>query len=83
MTNEEMQNIIAFMIQRQEIFSANLERLEANQEWLQASQERTQAQIESLATIVGQIGEAQMQTQSDLSLLSKIVTGLVERNGQK
>jgi hypothetical protein len=82
MTNEEMQNIIEFMIQRQEVFSANLERLEANQERLQASQERTQAQIAGLATIVGQIAEAQMQTQNDLSLLSKIVTGLVERNGQ-
>jgi chromosome segregation ATPase len=88
MTNEEMQNIIEFMIQRQEVFSANLDklsanlgRLEANQEQLQASQERTQAQLDGLATIVGRIGEAVEQTQGDLSLLSRIVTALVERNG--
>jgi hypothetical protein len=89
MTNEEMQHIIEFMIQRQEVFSANLERLEAyqerlqvNHERLQANQERTQAQLDGLATIVGHIAAAQMQTQNDLSLLSKIVTGLIERNGQ-
>jgi hypothetical protein len=93
MTNEEMQNIIEFMIQRQEVFSANLERLEAYQERLQANQERTQAQLDGLATIVEAIGEAQLrteeavrQTQNDLSHLSKIVTGVVElvtkdRNG--
>jgi hypothetical protein len=74
------------MIQRQEVFSANLERLEANQA-------RTQAQVDGLATIVEAIGEAQLrteeamrQTQSDLSHLSRIVTGIVElvtkdRNG--
>jgi hypothetical protein len=30
MTNEEMQNIIEFMIQRQEAFTANMERFDAN-----------------------------------------------------
>jgi hypothetical protein len=82
MTNEEMQHIIEFMIQRQEAFAASLERVEANHE-------RLQTQVQGLAMIVGQIGEAQLrteeavrQTQNDLSHLSKIVTGLVERNGQ-
>ena len=71
MTNEEMQNIIEFMIQRQEIFDANLGRLAANQEQLQV-------QVQGLATIVGQLAQAQTQTQNDLSHLTKIVTGLVE-----
>ncbi len=83
MTNEEMQNIIEFMIQRQEVFSTNLERLEANQERLQATQERTQVQVDGLAKIVGQIGEAQLRTQDELSHLIKIVTGLVERDNGK
>ncbi len=88
MTNEEMQHIIEFMIQRQETFAGNLDRLEANQARLQINQERLQTQVQGLATIVGEIGAAQLrteeavrQTQSDLSHLSKIVTLLVERNG--
>lgn len=95
MTNEEMQQIIEFMIQRQETFASNMDRLEANQERMQAGQERMQAsqeqmqahletlqiQVSGLATIIGEIGAAQIRTQNDLSQLSKIVTLLVERNG--
>ncbi|HYY43136.1 MAG TPA: hypothetical protein VE775_10420, partial [Pyrinomonadaceae bacterium] len=86
MTNDEMQNIIDFMIQRQEIFSANMERLEANQERLgvnlervQVNQERTQAQVDGLATAVGHVIEVQARVQDDISHLVKIVTTLVER----
>ena len=95
MTNEEMQNIIEFMIRRQEVFSTNMERLEANQGRLQANQERLQANLEGLqaemrglAAIVGRIGEAQIETHNDVSNLAKIVNGLVqlvvkERNGDE
>lgn|GEM_PF-4129617 len=81
MTNDEMRNIMEVMLQRQETFAADMEQLKARQEQLQAHQERTQAQVDGLAAIVGQIGEAMRQTQTDLSHLSKIVTALVERNG--
>ena len=79
MTNEEIQKYLEFMMQRQEVFTEHLQRLEENQEKLQA-------EVRGLAGIVRQLGEAQIQTQNDLSHLTKIVTGLVEivtrdRNG--
>ncbi|HEX8181223.1 MAG TPA: hypothetical protein VF525_16890 [Pyrinomonadaceae bacterium] len=65
MTNDERQNIIDFMIQRQEIFSANLE--------------RTQTQVDGLARAPGQVIEVQARVQNDISHLVKSVPTLVER----
>ncbi len=79
MTNEEIQKILEFMMQRQEIFAENLQKLEENHGKLQE-------EVRGLAGIVRQLGEAQIQTQNDMSHLTKIVSGLVEivtrdRNG--
>lgn len=93
MTNEEMQKILEYMMQRQEVFTEHLERLEVNQEKLQeevrglATEVRgLTTEVRGLAGVVRQLGEAQIQTQNDMSHLTKIVTGLVEivtrdRNG--
>lgn len=84
MTNEEMQNIIEFMIQRQEVLTENQEKLQAQ---MQLSEERsqrtdeqiqrTQSQLEGLTMIVAEIGNAQLRTQKEISNLAKIVDGLV------
>ena len=86
MTNEEMQKVLEFMMQRQEVFAEHLERLEENQEKLQEEVRGLTTEVRGLAGVVRQLGEAQIQTQNDLSHLTKIVTGLVEivtqdRNG--
>jgi archaellum component FlaC len=93
MTNEEMQRVLEFMMQRQEVFAEHLERLEDNQEKLQEEVRGLTTEVRGLTTevrglagVVRQLGEAQIQTQNDLSHLTKIVTGLVElvtqdRNG--
>ena len=86
MTNEEIQKVLEFMMQRQEVFAEHLERLEENQEKLQEEVRGLTTEVRGLAGVVRQLGEAQIQTQNDLSHLTKIVTGLVEivtrdRNG--
>ena len=86
MTNEEIQKVLEFMMQRQEVFAEHLERLEDNQEKLQEEVRGLATEVRGLASVVRQLGEAQIQTQNDLSHLTKIVTGLVEivtrdRNG--
>jgi uncharacterized protein (UPF0335 family) len=84
MTNEELQKVLEFMMQRQEVFAEHLERLEENQEKLQEEvrgftiEVRGLAgEVRGLAGVVRQLGEAQIQTQNDMSHLTKIVTGLV------
>ncbi|HEX8129826.1 MAG TPA: hypothetical protein VF527_12050 [Pyrinomonadaceae bacterium] len=86
MTNEEIQKVLEFMMQRQEVFGEHLERLEENQEKLQEEVRSLTTEVRGLAGVVRQLGEAQIQTQSDMSHLTKIVTGHVEivtrdRNG--
>jgi predicted nuclease with TOPRIM domain len=86
MTNEEMQKILEYMMQRQEVVTEHLERLEVNQEKLQEEVRGLTTEVRGLAGVVRQLGEAQIQTQNDMSHLTKIVTGLVEivtrdRNG--
>ena len=86
MTNEEMQKILEFVMQRQEVFAENLGRLEENQEKLQEEVRGLTTEVRGLAGVVRQLGEAQIQTQNDMSHLTKIVSGLVEivtrdRNG--
>lgn len=92
MTNEEIQRVLEFMMQRQEVFAEHLERLEENQEKLQEEVRGLTTEVRGLTTevrgltteirglagVVRQLGEAQIQTQNDLSHLTKIVTGLVE-----
>ena len=78
MTNEEMQKVLEFMMQRQEVFGEHLERLEENQEKLQEEVRGFTIEVRGLAGVVRQLGEAQIQTQNDMSHLTKIVTGLVE-----
>jgi DNA anti-recombination protein RmuC len=85
-TNEEMQKVLGFMMQRQEVFAEHLERLEANQEKLQEEVRGLTTEVRGLAGVIRELGEAQIQTQNDLSHLTKIVSGLVgivtrDRNG--
>ena len=70
MTNEEMQRIMEFMIERQEAFDARQERLQAShekfderqakfeerQEQFELNQTLLQTEVRGLAKIVGQIG---------------------------
>ena len=93
MTNEEIRKVLEFMMQRQEVFAEHLERLEENQAKLQEEVRGLTTEVRGLTTevrglagVVRQLGEAQIQTQSDMSHLTKIVSGLVEivtreRNG--
>ena len=88
MTNEEIQKVLEFMMQRQEVFAEHLERLEENQAKLQEEVRGLTTEVRGLAGVVRQLGEAQIQTQSDMSHLTKIVSGLVEivtreRNGDE
>jgi len=78
MTNEEIQKVLEFMMQRQEVFAEHLERLEENQAKLQEEVRGLTTEVRGLAGVVRQLGEAQIQTQSDMSHLTKIVSGLVE-----
>ncbi|HZH92085.1 MAG TPA: hypothetical protein VEX70_15880 [Pyrinomonadaceae bacterium] len=81
MTNEEIQRVLEFMMQRQEVFVGHLERLEENQEKLQEEVRGLTTEVRGPAGLVGQLGEAQIQTQNDMSHLTKIVTGIVEWRG--
>jgi predicted nuclease with TOPRIM domain len=81
MTNEEIQKVLEFMMQRQEVFVDHLERLEGNQEKLQEEVRGLTTEVRGLAGVVRQLGEAQIQTQNDMSHLTKIVTGIVEWRG--
>ncbi len=76
MTNEEMQHIMEFMIQRQETFAGNLDRLEANQERLQANQERLQTSQEKLQAGQEYLLESQAQLVASQGQLQAQVEGL-------
>ena len=92
MANEEMQQILEYMMQRQGAFTGQHEKFRESPGRLERNQELLQGEVRGLAGVVRQIGGAQTrlseaqaqtqkdisQTQTDLSHLARIVNGLAE-----
>lgn len=80
MTNEEVEKVMNFLIQRQEVFAGNLERMEKN---MADMQDTVAVLVQSHTKLV----EAQTEAQRDLAMLARVVTDLTKiitggRNGE-
>ena len=68
MSNEEMEKVMNFLIQRQEVFAENLERIEGV--------------VATLVDSHVKLAEAQIQSQRDIATLAQALTRLTKEQGQ-
>jgi peptidoglycan hydrolase CwlO-like protein len=93
MTNEEMQQMMEFILQQQATFTVNLERLTEKVEHLSDAQRRTEQNLAELATaqaqmarqqthmneVVAAIADAQQRTESKVAELAEAQAHTDER----
>lgn len=85
MSNEEIERVMNFIIERQEVFAQNQEAAQADTQELKRSVSNLTARVTHLTDVVGEVAAAQMKLvetqerlQGDISNMLKITTGLFE-----